>query len=228
MSNNFITKFICDGWNPVIARFKLLPEKKKVCGICQEILDGAKIYPPHPFEILNMIDPSEVKIVILGQDPYHTRGLANGIAFAVNVGCKIPPSLTNILEEVRREYNLGSEWNPSGDLINWVHQGVLLLNVVLTVEEGVPNSHAGMGWEVFTKMLIHHVLEVNPNTIFILWGRKAQEHVQDIENIQYKIETPHPSPFSAHKGFLGSDCFRVANDLLLHQGRKPIDWTDLI
>ena len=169
---------------------------------------------------LELTAPEDVKVVILGQDPYHTPGAAQGLSFSVPDDKPAQPSLRNILKELKDD--IGER--ESHDLTNWAKQGVLLLNTVLTVRKGAPNSHANLGWEKFTDEIITYLDSLDQPIVFILWGNYAQKKESLIKN-KYIIESPHPSPFSAHRGFFGSKPFSKANDYLIANGVEPIDWT---
>lgn len=189
-----------------------------------------KIFPPYSeiFNLFNNIEYKDIKVVILGQDPYHGEGQGNGIAFSVNTGIKIPPSLRNIYKELELEYiNAETPFKPNknGDLTPWVKQGVFLLNASLTVREGEPNSHARKGWEFFTTEVIKKINEKNRPVVFLLWGDFAKKKKEFITNKKHLIlETVHPSPLSASRGFLGCDHFKMANNFLESEGLTPIDW----
>ena len=184
------------------------------------------IFPPteKTFASLQLTSLEDVKLVILGQDPYHGPGQANGLAFSVEKGIKIPPSLMNIYKEIKEDTK---KIPPNhGDLTFWAKQGVLLLNSVLTVEKGLPASHADKGWETFTDKIIE-VLNQKDNLVFLLWGSYAQKKGSIIESTRHKIlQAPHPSPLSAHRGFFGSRHFSKANDYLIKNGKTPIQWTE--
>ncbi|MDO5532863.1 uracil-DNA glycosylase [Sutterella sp.] len=184
----------------------------------------ANVYPPHPFRALELTPFESVRAVILGQDPYHTPGKACGLAFSVPEDEKLPPSLRNIFKVVAA----GGALRKKGDLTDWARQGVLMLNPVLTVEEGRPLSHAGWGWEVFTEGLLAELAEKRDGLVFFLWGKPAQKLRPLIDEHRHLVLTAsHPSPLSASRGedaFLRSDCFRRANEWLLSRGEKPIDW----
>ena len=168
-------------------------------------------------------DLNEVKVVILGQDPYHTPGAAEGLAFSVPNSQPIPPSLINIYKEI--DSDIGAHKNPRGSLGNWQKQGVLLLNTVLTVEAHKPKSHAGKGWEVFTTEVIKYLNETRPHLVFILWGRDARNKKSLIDSSKHLIlESAHPSPLSAYNGFFGSKPFSKCNKFLEANGLKPIEW----
>ena len=166
-----------------------------------------------------------MKVVILGQDPYHGFGQAHGLSFSVQKGTLLPPSLRNIYKELQED--LGGELSTEGDLSHWAKQGVLLLNTVLTVEEGNANSHKGMGWERLTNRLIESLNELNHPVIFILWGKPAQDKEKLITNPSHVIlKAPHPSPLSAYRGFFGSKPFSKVNEILIQQGQTPICWKE--
>ena len=184
------------------------------------------VFPPRK-EIYTAFDltPFEnVKVVILGQDPYHGEGQAHGLAFSVNDGIKLPPSLRNIYKEL--EDDLGIK-RYSGSLKDWAREGVLLLNTVLTVDESQANSHRGLGWEVFTDSVIEAVSDNLEGVVFILWGKPAQSKIKLIDTTKHHIiQSVHPSPLSAYRGFFGSKPFSQTNDYLVSQGFKAIDWSE--
>ena len=183
------------------------------------------IFPPRQniFRALNLCDYEDVKVVILGQDPYHELHQANGLAFSVYPGVKIPPSLVNIYKELKDDVNT---FIPNhGDLTKWAKQGVLLLNNVLTVEEGKAKSHAGIGWEIFTLNIVKALNRREKPMVFILWGNNARSKKQYIDTSRHLVlESAHPSPLSAHRGFFGSKPFSKANDFLIKNNMTPIDW----
>jgi len=161
-------------------------------------------------------------VVILGQDPYHGEGQANGLCFSVRKGTRIPRSLNNIYEEIKNEYGI----RPShGDLTDWAAQGVLLLNATLTVLKGRPGSHKDKGWEKLTDAIIRAVNEKCEHVVFMLWGSYAQKRGALIDRKKHRVlETSHPSGFSAHRGFLGSGHFKKANAYLVKHGLQPVEW----
>lgn len=168
-------------------------------------------------------DLNEVKVVILGQDPYHTPGAAEGLAFSVPNSQPIPPSLVNIYKEI--DADIGHHTNPRGSLANWQKQGVLLLNTVLTVEAHKPKSHSGKGWETFTTATIEYLNRERPHLVFILWGREARNKKSLIDTSRHLVlESAHPSPLSAYAGFFGSKPFSKCNAFLQEQGLEPIVW----
>ena len=183
------------------------------------------VYPPAEdiYNALKITPYSDVKVVILGQDPYHTPGAAEGLAFSVPNSQPIPPSLINIYKEI--DTDIGKHMNPRGSLAAWQEQGVLLLNTVLTVEAHRPKSHSGKGWETFTTATIEYLNHERPHLVFILWGRDARNKKSLIDSSKHLIlESAHPSPLSAHAGFFGSRPFSKCNDFLLQNSLEPIVW----
>ena len=165
----------------------------------------------------------KVKVVIIGQDPYHGEGEAHGFAFSVKPGIKIPPSLKNIYKELNAEYDCYIPNN--GYLMKWAEQGVLLLNAVLTVEKDKPASHQGKGWETFTDRVIEEIDKKDEPVVFMLWGNFAKSKKELLNNKNHLVlESPHPSPFSARHGFFGNNHFKLANEYLSKNGVEPIDW----
>ncbi|MCM3618050.1 uracil-DNA glycosylase [Sutcliffiella horikoshii] len=186
---------------------------------------SAIVYPEKKavFSALEATGFDDVKVVIIGQDPYHGKEQAHGMSFSVQKGMKVPPSLKNIYKELQED--LGIEPVQHGFLMEWAQQGVLLLNTVLTVREGQANSHKGKGWEHFTDKIIQTLNGREKPVIFILWGNHAEQKENMITNTQHAIiKSPHPSPFSAHKGFFGSRPFSRVNDILKENGEGTIDW----
>ncbi|EMF0149862.1 uracil-DNA glycosylase [Enterococcus hirae] len=184
-----------------------------------------KIHPDmyHIYEALELTPYEKVKVVILGQDPYHGVNQAHGLSFSVQPGVKIPPSLNNIYKELQSD--LGISPVKHGNLVSWAKQGVLLLNTVLTVREGQAYSHRDKGWEILTDKIIEKLNEREKPIVFILWGKPAQEKMKMIDKSRHIILTSaHPSPLSAHRGFLGSKPFSKTNDALMALGETPIDW----
>ena len=185
----------------------------------------ATVYPPgkeifHAFDACHFDD---VKVVILGQDPYHGSGQANGLCFSVREGVRLPPSLVNIFKEIQSD--LGKPFPASGDLERWAKQGVLLLNATLTVKASSPGSHQNMGWEIFTDEVIRKISTEKKNVVFLLWGAYAQKKGEIINRNQHcGLMSPHPSPFSADRGFFGCKHFSKANEYLKSKGVGEIDW----
>ena len=187
---------------------------------------GARIFPPGPqiFAALEATPFDKVKVVILGQDPYHGFGQAHGLCFSVQHGTAVPPSLENIYKELQR--NLGIARPRHGCLQHWAEQGVLLLNAVLTVEEGQAGAHAGKGWEGFTDRIVDELNRGREHLVFMLWGSYAQKKGAVIDSRRHRVlKAPHPSPLSAHRGFIGCGHFSAANDYLVRHGQAPIDWS---
>lgn len=187
---------------------------------------ATKTIYPNMYDIFNAFHftPYEdIKVVILGQDPYHGPNQAHGLSFSVQPGVPLPPSLRNIFKELSQD--VGCELPTNGSLIPWAKQGVLLLNTVLTVRQGEANSHRGKGWERFTDRVIACINEREKPVIFILWGRPAQSKLALIDQAKHKIiQAPHPSPLSASRGFFGSRPFSQANDFLRELGEIPVNW----
>ena len=187
--------------------------------------NSRKIYPPMDdiFNALRYTSYSDVKAVILGQDPYHGAGQAHGMCFSVKKGVTPPPSLQNIYKEINSE--LGLPIPKHGELTDWARNGVLLLNTVLTVREASPNSHKGQGWEIFTDRVIELLNERETPIVFLLWGGNARSKAKLITNPKHLIlQCAHPSPLSAHNGFFGCGHFAKANEFLKSQGIEPINW----
>jgi len=186
---------------------------------------GKNIFPPESliFNALDLVSERNLKVVILGQDPYHGAGQANGLAFSVNTGQKIPPSLRNIFKELYDD--IGAPIPNHGDLTAWAKQGVLLLNSVLTVEEGKPGSHQHKGWEKFTDNIIQNISDENEGIVFMLWGNYAKSKSNLINaNKHLILEAAHPSPLSAYQGFFQCKHFSKTNNYLMSIGKKPIEW----
>ena len=193
--------------------------------LIQEKLKNKVVYPPNEetFRALRLTGVDDVKVVILGQDPYHGRSQADGLAFSVQKGIKLPPSLRNIFKEI--EDDLGVDSPKHGDLSFLAEQGVLLLNSVLTVNEGDPASHANRGWEAFTDKIVE-ILDHKKNIVFMLWGGYAQKKASKIDKESHCIlKATHPSPLSAHRGFFGCRHFSKANEYLVLNGLNTIKWT---
>ena len=186
----------------------------------------AVIYPPGSqiFNALNSTPFDQVRVVILGQDPYHGPGQAHGLCFSVLPGVRIPPSLANIYREIQSDLDITSPAH--GNLQSWANQGVLLLNAVLTVERGQAGSHQGKGWETFTDAVVQLLTDGREGVVFMLWGSYAQKKGAVIDRSKHLVlQASHPSPLSAHRGFLGCKHFSRANDYLLRQQVEPIDWS---
>ena len=191
----------------------------------QELYNKKTIFPRYEniFRAFNLLAPSNVKVVIIGQDPYHGLNQANGLAFSVCDACKIPPSLHNIFKELVDD--VGCVYPENGNLSKWAEQGVLLINTILTVEEAKANSHKGIGWENFTDSIIEKLSSSYSNLIFVLWGGQAQKKSVLIDETKHLvIKSPHPSPLSSYRGFFGSRPFSKINNYLDSYNIKKIDW----
>lgn len=214
-------------WNEILSEEMKKDYYQELLAFVQKRREEVSVFPEEKnvFRALELTPFESVKVVILGQDPYHGFGQAHGLSFSVQKGIPLPPSLRNIYKELQED--LGGELPTEGDLSHWAKQGVLLLNTVLTVEEGNANSHKGMGWERLTNRLIESLNELNHPVIFILWGKPAQDKEKLIMNPSHVIlKSPHPSPLSAYRGFFGSKPFSRINDILIQQGQIPIRWTE--
>ncbi|WP_288252869.1 uracil-DNA glycosylase [uncultured Hydrogenophaga sp.] len=217
---------VASGWAALVDAFAASPAGVALkVFLTQRLEQGATIYPPEPLRALALAPPESVRVVILGQDPYHGPGQAEGLAFSVAPGVRWPPSLRNIFLE--RQRDLGLLPPMSGSLVHWAEQGVLLLNTCLTVEEGAPASHAGRGWEVLTDALIQHVGASMSPKVFLLWGAHAQKKAGLIDARHHLLQANHPSPLSARRGpapFLGCGHFGAVNAWLAGQDEAPIQW----
>ncbi|MBX3253575.1 MAG: uracil-DNA glycosylase [Chitinophagaceae bacterium] len=191
-----------------------------------EKMAGKTIYPPGPliFNAFEQTPFNEVKVVIIGQDPYHGPGQAHGLCFSVQDGVPPPPSLVNIFKEIQADIGISMQVG-KGNLTRWAQQGVLLLNAALTVRANEPFSHSKIGWAQFTDAVISKIVEQKEGVIFLLWGKFAQEKQALIDETRhYVLKAAHPSPFSADRGFFGCKHFSKTNTLLQQQGKDPIDW----
>ena len=220
---------IPESWQPVLEPVLATAEARQLGGfLVAEEQAGKQIYPPRGCRLkaLELTPLDEVKVVILGQDPYHGPGQAMGLCFSVPEGVKIPPSLVNIYKEL--EADLGVARADHGDLSKWARQGVLLLNDTLTVEAAKAGSHAKRGWDAITDACVAAVAARDQPSVFILWGSHAQAKAKRIAGLREGqhcvIESPHPSPLSAHRGFFGSKPFSRTNAFLSDHGREAIDW----
>jgi len=215
------------GWAPVVAPFWQSGVGQGLQAfLAQRLAAGAVVYPPEPLRALALTDPAEVRVVILGQDPYHGAGQAEGLAFSVAPGVAPPPSLRNIQAEIQRD--VGGPTPTNGSLVRWAEQGVLLLNTCLTVEEGQPASHAGQGWEVLTDALIRHCSDAGGEKAFLLWGAHAQKKRPLLDGDRHLVLCAnHPSPLSARRGpvpFIGCGHFGAVNAWLSARHQPPIRW----
>ncbi|MFD1032952.1 uracil-DNA glycosylase [Metaplanococcus flavidus] len=218
-------QILTNDWQDVVGEEFDKPYYLELREFLKEQYETATVYPPKD-EIWSAFEHTafkDVKVVILGQDPYHGPGQAHGLSFSVKPGVKIPPSLRNIFKELNDD--LGCEIPADGTLTKWSDQGVMMLNTVLTVRQGDANSHRGKGWEIFTDEVIRKLSERKEPVIFVLWGKPAQTKKELIDLDRHDvIEAPHPSPFSAKKGFFGSKPFSKVNSLLQKRGEQPIDF----
>ncbi len=225
-----MTDTVPDSWRPALDPALALPASRRLGGwLRAEEQRGRTIYPPRGMRLraLELTPLDEVKVVILGQDPYHGPGQAHGLCFSVPDGVQVPPSLLNIYKEL--ESDLGIARRPSGNLERWARQGVLLLNNSLTVEAGKAGSHAGKGWDAITDAAVAAVAGREVPSVFILWGSHARKKAANVPQLanggsHLILTSAHPSPLSAHAGFFGSRPFSKANAFLEANGRGPIDW----
>ena len=227
-------KIIGNKWDELLADEWLKPYYQELRSLLIEEYREETVYPPAEdiYNALRLTDYDDVKVVILGQDPYHEPGQAHGLAFSVREGTAFPPSLVNILKELNDDLGITMSGRPDGSdssrgvLDPWARQGVLLLNTSLTVREHQAGSHRGKGWEILTDRIIELLSERGEPMVFILWGRNARSKVPLIALSKHMVlEGPHPSPLSAYSGFFGGKYFSKANAFLEANGRTPIDWS---
>lgn len=213
-------------WHAILGPEKEKPYfKKALTQVSQQRQSGKIIYPAkeNVFNAFKYVSFHDVKVVILGQDPYHGPNQAHGLCFSVQKNVRVPPSLQNIFKELQHDCHIKKPTH--GCLEHWAKQGVLLLNAVLTVEAGNANSHAQIGWQAFTDHVIEKLNEHGEKIVFLLWGSQAQKKGAHIDPKKHFIlKAPHPSPLSAHRGFLGCKHFSKTNQILEDIGKKPIDW----
>lgn len=214
-------------WQAILERFLASPTGQRLmCDIQEDIEAGKQIYPPQVFRAFDITPAETVTVVILGQDPYHGFGQAEGLAFSVPNGVKVPPSLRNIKKELHRDLHLPV--TPNGSLISWAQQGVLLLNAILTVEADLAASHRNLGWQQLTDEVIAAISEMSDHVVFMLWGNFAQSKRPLIDESKHLVLCAnHPSPLSANRPpvpFLGCGHFSAANEWLTAHGKKAIDW----
>lgn len=216
-----------ESWKSRLApEFELSYMKKLKAFLVSEAKAGKIIYPKGSdiFNALNSTPFDKVKVVILGQDPYHGEGQAHGFCFSVKNGVQVPPSLVNIFKEMKEDLQLSPPSN--GNLEKWAHEGVLMLNNVLTVEKGKAGSHHDQGWEIFTDKIIDILNQEKEHLVFILWGSPAQKKAMKVDPTKHLIlKSPHPSPLSSYRGFFGSKPFSKTNDYLKKNNLQPIDWS---
>jgi uracil-DNA glycosylase len=212
-------------WRPILGEQLRQPYYHRLADFLEQERREHVVYPPEGdvFNALKLTSFDAVKVVILGQDPYHNDGQAHGLAFSVRPGVPPPPSLRNIFKELHAD--IGCPKPPDGSLVPWANQDVLLLNTVLTVRAHEPHSHRGIGWERFTDAAISAVGNKKDPVVFVLWGAPAQKKIPLIDATRHTIlKAPHPSPLSAHSGFFGSHPFSTVNAALKANGRDPINW----
>ena len=214
-------------WKARVGDWLLRPEMQELSGFLrQRKAAGARVFPPGPqiFAAFDATPFEQVKVVILGQDPYHGEGQAHGLCFSVLPGVPVPPSLLNIYKEIQDD--LGIARPDHGYLMPWARQGVLLLNAVLTVERGRAGAHQNKGWEGFTEHVVETLNREREGVVFLLWGSYAQSKGKVIDQVRHRVlKAPHPSPLSAHRGFLGCQHFSKTNEHLQRRGVSPIDWS---
>ena len=214
------------GWRSALQQEFVKPYWLKLDGYLQQRSHlGKVIYPPpaQMFSAFEQCDLNKIRVVILGQDPYHGPDQANGLCFSVPQGHRVPPSLRNIFKELSSDVDVATAGH--GCLTSWAEQGVLLLNTVMTVEQGQPNSHADKGWETFTDRVIHLINKNCDSIVFMLWGSNAQKKQSLLDESQHLVlRSTHPSPLSAYRGFFGCGHFSRANQFLVSKGQTPIDW----
>lgn len=214
-------------WQNVLQTVLEEPEFAALISKTDAAYEVTTVFPPREriFEAFSLTPPEKLRVVILGQDPYHEPGQAHGLAFSVQPGVKLPPSLVNIYKE--RESDLGIPPDTCGDLTRWAEQGVFLLNSVLTVEQGKANSHKDFGWQRFTDQVVASIADLPQPVAFVLWGAQAQKKAAMAANSPYPrlvLQSPHPSPLSSYRGFFGSRPFSRINAFLLEHGEREICW----
>lgn len=216
---------LSDSWKKLLSSEINAPYFTDLLYFLAEDKKNYRIFPPEKeiFNAFNLTPLEKIKVVIIGQDPYHGVGQAHGLCFSVNDGVKFPPSLKNIFKELQSDLDIPIPL--SGNLTHWAEQGVFLLNNTLTVREKTPNSHQKKGWEEFTDAVIKLISEQKSGVVFLLWGSFAQSKENLIDASKHHIlKAAHPSPFSAHRGFLGCQHFSKTNKILIQQGKTPINF----
>ena len=218
---------IGNSWDEILKKEFSAPYFSALNDKIEEEYKTQTVFPPYEliFRALSMVDYNDVKVVILGQDPYHGDGQANGIAFAVNKGIPLPPSLINIYKEI--ESDIGVKMPTTGTLLGWEEQGVLLLNATLTVRKATPQSHSALGWQRFTEAVTTALSAREKPMVFILWGAGAGSKKSLIAARHKILMSPHPSPLSASRGFFGCKHFSQTNEFLAEHGMAPIDWANV-
>ncbi|HIV81612.1 MAG TPA: uracil-DNA glycosylase [Candidatus Salinicoccus merdavium] len=213
-------------WTEVFRKIKEKQDFSTLEEVLKDKYKKGRVFPPREeiYTAFELTSFENVRVVILGQDPYHGEGQSHGLAFSVNEGIKIPPSLRNMYKELEDDLNIV---RTGGSLKDWASQGVLLLNTVLTVDAHEANSHRGLGWERFTDSVIETVSEELDNVVFILWGKPAQKKETLIDTSKHLvIKSVHPSPLSAYRGFFGSKPYSRTNEYLKENGRAMVDWSE--
>jgi uracil-DNA glycosylase len=218
---------VAPGWQPLVKDFWASGAGRGLqARLIERLQQHAVVYPPQPLRALELCGPESLRVVILGQDPYHGPGQAEGLAFSVAPGVKVPPSLRNMFAELGRD--LGIATPVDGSLVRWARQGVLLLNTCLTVDQASPASHAGWGWEALTDRIIDHCSRTGVPKAFLLWGGHAQQKARHIDETRHLVlRANHPSPLSARRPpvpFIGCGHFGAVNRWLREQNRPPVDW----
>ncbi len=215
-----------ESWRNILQPQFDSPYFETLANYVRQAYQNSIVYPPagRIFEAFNRTPFDKVKVVILGQDPYHEPGQAHGLSFSVKPGVQVPPSLVNIYRELSEEYQVNYLVR-NGDLSHWADQGVLLLNATLTVQEGRACSHQGKGWETFTDAVIKSISQEREHVVFLLWGNYARQKKTLIDSTKHLVlEAPHPSPLSAFRGFIGCGHFKKTNEYLQQYGITPIKW----
>jgi uracil-DNA glycosylase len=214
-------------WQGILKGFTESKKFQEIYTYVKGEYESKTIYPP-PEDIFNafrLTPLDNLKVVIVGQDPYHQPGQAHGLCFSVKRPVPPPPSLKNIFKNMKADPGLKFKEPEHGDLTRWAKQGVLLLNALLTVERSTPMAHKDCGWEDFTSHVIKQINQQTKDVVFLLWGAPAKKKAREVDRKRHRVlETSHPSPLSAHQGFLDSKCFSECNRLLEELGKKPIDW----
>ncbi len=213
-------------WRNILENFITKQTWKKLKSFVEQEYESKTIYPKKSdiFNALNQMVFDDISVIIIGQDPYHGPGEAHGLSFSVPEEIKLPPSLRNIYKEIESDTGIKKDFT-NGNLNHWVNQGVLLLNSVLTVRESNADSHKNKGWEMFTNEIIQKISDNKEHCVFLLWGKKAQKKGQHIDRTKHLVlESPHPSPFSAYRGFFGNKHFSKTNQYLKQHHKPEISW----
>lgn len=219
-------QYIQNSWDRVLKEYTETDSFKKLSYFVEKEYQEKTIYPKHEniFSALNNTSFENISVVIIGQDPYHQPDQAHGLSFSVLNGKQLPPSLRNIYKEIESDIGVKKDYH-NGNLTDWSHQGILLLNSILTVEENNPGSHTNHGWEEFTDYIIKKISNEHEHIVFLLWGNYAKKKGSIIDTTKHLVlESSHPSPLGAYRGFLGCKHFSKANNYLLKNGKKKIQW----